>query len=281
MKKKNIAILLATYNGERFLSDQLDSIISQTYSNWTLYVRDDGSSDSTTSILSKYQSLYSNIVCLKSDEIKLGAMKSFIWLMEKVDSDYYMFCDQDDIWVSNKIEISLYELLKLESKNPNEPLLVFSDLFVVNESMEIISDSMWEYTRISRLTDPKFLLVNKIATGCTMLFNNIAKQCTLPHKHTAQMHDYLIAICVYLNKGKIKQIETPLVFYRQHDKNTLGISEFISSNFLKINNIINILKENYMHYKCVNAINRFSFIKYLLIKFEAILKVRYNVNKNG
>jgi rhamnosyltransferase len=109
MQSNNIAILLSTYNGENYISEQINSIINQTNSNWTLYIRDDGSSDGTLDIITRFVTDYENIVLLDSS-INIGTLESFIWLMQNVNSSYYMFCDQDDIWLPNKIDISFSEL---------------------------------------------------------------------------------------------------------------------------------------------------------------------------
>lgn len=105
-----IAILMATYNGEKFLREQIDSIIKQTNNNWTLYIHDDGSTDSTLSIVQQYCREHENIIFLE-DEVKgRGAAQSFFYMLESIDSLYYMFCDQDDYWQPDKVEVSYSQL---------------------------------------------------------------------------------------------------------------------------------------------------------------------------
>jgi len=274
MKIPEIAILLATYNGELYLAQQLDSIINQTNKDWLLYVRDDGSIDSTVEILKKYEQKNSNIIILNDSIKNRGAMNSFIWLMENVNSEYYMFCDQDDVWLPNKIEVSYLELLKIQSGNTLIPLLVFTDLFIVDESLNVISSSMWEYTHLKRVMDLKFLLIGSFATGCTMLFNNRAKLCALKYKNHALMHDSLLALSTLVNRGEIKGVSDSLIYYRQHGNNTLGTSKFNNSIISRFTNIRKVLRINYRYFRFVHAITNISIFKFLLLKMEAGYKIR-------
>ena len=109
-----ISILLSTYNGEKYLSEQLDSILQQSYQNFIIYIRDDGSNDNTLNIIMYYVHNFPSKIKLVDDKVKhRGAKLSFIWLMSHIESDYYMFCDQDDVWLPNKIELSIDKLSKL------------------------------------------------------------------------------------------------------------------------------------------------------------------------
>ena len=100
-----VAILMSTYNGERYLREQIDSLLNQTYKDWKLYIRDDKSTDGTVSIIEGYVRVYPDQIVYKSDGFgNLGAGCSFMQLLSSIDSDYYMFCDQDDVWMEDKIE---------------------------------------------------------------------------------------------------------------------------------------------------------------------------------
>ena len=138
-----IVILLATYNGEKYIKEQLDSILLQTYSNIEVIARDDMSNDKTLEILKSY-----NINIVKSIE-NLGVKKSFSELLNYAsrnsNSDYFMFCDQDDIWEKRKIELTLRKMLEMEKKSPSIPILVHTDLNVVDSCLNIIDNSMWTY----------------------------------------------------------------------------------------------------------------------------------------
>ena len=123
---EKVDVLLATYNGEKYLKEQIDSILEQTYSDFRLLISDDGSTDDTRKILEEYKNKDSRIQVF-FQESNLGVVKNFEFLLKKVESKYYMFSDQDDIWKSEKIEKSLN---KIQSDNCD---LVYSDLEVVDE----------------------------------------------------------------------------------------------------------------------------------------------------
>jgi len=218
-----IDILLATYNGERFLSEQIDSIIQQSFQDWRLLVSDDGSQDGTMDLLKKFQTRDSRIVLLPKSSCRLGVQGNFSKLCEVATAPYIMLCDQDDQWFPNKIEISLNALQNYEKKySANMPLLVHSDLHVVDESLKIISPSFWKYSRI----DPKCsslnrLLVQNVVTGCTSIINQALLKKASPIPSSACMHDWWLALVASLF-GKIEFIPAATMSYRQHSKNQLG-----------------------------------------------------------
>ena len=135
-----IAILMATYNGERYVKEQLDSLVRQDNDQWTLFIHDDGSSDSTPQILRQYADSHANIHVLDYSP-QGGAMKNFFSLLQRVEADYYMFCDQDDVWKEEKVSISLEEMKNMESQHKSKPVIVFTDLHVTDSSLAIIQDS--------------------------------------------------------------------------------------------------------------------------------------------
>lgn len=219
-----ISILLSTYNGEKYIKEQLDSLFSQTYKNFEIIVRDDESSDKTLEILKSY-----DVKIIESIE-NLGAKKSFSTLLEYAlhngDSDYFMFCDQDDIWNDDKIEKTLIKMQNLEKKYGNIPLLVHTDLEVVDENLKTISNSMWEYEYIlpqcNRLNR---LLIQNTITGCTMMINRKLAKKSFDIPAEAIMHDWWIGL-VASYFGKIGYINTSTIKYRQHGNNTIGAKGF-------------------------------------------------------
>ena len=168
----NLAILLSTYNGEKYLSRQLDSILNQSFKNFTLYVRDDFSSDSTKLIIQEYQSKYNNIILIDDLNINIGANKSFYFLLNKVQADYYMFCDQDDIWLDNKLQIQIEEIKKIKMLQ-SKPVVIFHDLSLMNSKGDLIYNSLFNHKKI-KIDDVTFesLFVKNIITGCTCIINN-------------------------------------------------------------------------------------------------------------
>ena len=221
----NIAILLSTYNGSTYLKQQLNSLFNQSLSGkLTVFVRDDGSTDDTLNILRTYN------VALMPDNDNLGSKESFATLLKyaitQSDADYFMFCDQDDVWFSNKVEKTLAKMKLIESEFADIPILVHTDLQVVDESLKTLAPSMWhfEHTLQDKNTFSRLLIQNTV-TGCTVMINRaLAEKClTIPRG--AIMHDWWIGL-VASQFGKIGFIAEPTIKYRQHGKNTIGAKGF-------------------------------------------------------
>jgi glycosyltransferase involved in cell wall biosynthesis len=215
-----ICVLLSTYNGEKYIKQQIESLLDQSHKNICILVRDDGSSDETISLLSAYP------VEIIPGNANIGPAKSFELLLEyalkNTDCTYFMFCDQDDYWERDKISLSLMAIKELEKNNDHRPLLVHSDLAVVGENLELISESFWEYQSINPAKNGfNQLLMQNTATGCTMIFNRCLAETVLPVPNGAIMHDWWIAL-VASYFGEIRYISKPLVKYRQHTSNAVG-----------------------------------------------------------
>lgn len=268
-----LAILLTTYQSETYLTELLDSIITQTYKNWTLYIRDDSSTDNTLNIIDKYVSDYSNIVKIE-DPIKRGAKDGFLWLLEKVSANYYMFCDHDDIWLPSKIETMYNALTAATSLYPLRSIVVHSDLVVVNSNLEVISKSYWEYTRLCTIVDtPSALKFCNSVTGCAMGFNDIAKtQVLSEYSRNISMHDAWVALCVLKNKGQIIPIHESLILYRQHHCNTIGAREYHLTIMEILKNWKSVFVQNYIWYKMVKQLFDLSFMDFLIGKIKIYRK---------
>ena len=135
-----IDILMATYNGGKYISEQINSILNQTYKEWTLYIRDDGSKDNTVDIIDDYCKKYpGKIIRIKDDKLGLGAKLNFSELMKYSKSNYCMFADQDDVWLNTKIEDTMNKMIEAENIHGKEtPILVHTDLKVVDGNLNII-----------------------------------------------------------------------------------------------------------------------------------------------
>lgn len=211
---EKIDILMATYNGEKFLDAQIKSILDQTYSNFNLIISDDCSKDGTRKILEKYAEKDKRIT-LYFQEKNIGYVKNFEFLLGKVTSNIYALSDQDDIWLPEKIEKSI------ENMKKNDSDLVFGDLILIDENENNISDSFWEYKKIKNKIrkDKKYngLLLNNYVTGCTLVSKKEYLKHILPLPKNSKyiIHDYWIAIIVAL-KGKISYLDKPYIKYRQH-----------------------------------------------------------------
>ncbi|MCK4906728.1 MAG: glycosyltransferase family 2 protein [Spirochaetes bacterium] len=236
--KNKIDILLATYNGEQFIAEQLESILSQTYTNWQLIIRDDGSTDDTQKILKKYKKKYSEkIKLIKDKHQNLGSMLNFSVLMGESKADYIAFSDQDDVWEKDKLEVSMKAMQTAEKKNGKKsPLLVHTDMKVVDEELNEIHESFWKYQKHNPVKKgSEFLMVQNNTNGCTMLFNKELKDMAFPIPDEAIMHDWWVAI-VASEFGKIVALENKTVLYRQHYSNRLGAKRI---------NIISLIKKKW------------------------------------
>ena len=237
-----IAILLSTYNGTKYLEEQLDSILNQTYSNYVIVARDDGSYDDTIQLLNKYAKKFTDkFHLLEQDLLNLGASDSFSYLIEYVlenkqslglESAYMMFCDQDDIWSLEKIHKQIDEMLKVEKQQTGTkpmPVLIHSNLRVVSEEKSLIAESFVHYQGLeierNRFTN---LVISNVVTGCTVFINEALARKAVPVSKEAIMHDWWLSL-VASAFGKLVFIDAPLVSYRQHDTNAIGAKEFVKS----------------------------------------------------
>lgn len=264
-----IAILLATYNSEKYLEIQLNSILAQTNKNWKLYVRDDGSTDKTLDILKKYTILFDNIVVL-DDEIKhRGARDSFLYLLDKVDANYYMFCDHDDYWLPNKIDVSVKHMQEKEKAYPNVPICLYTDAIVVDENYRILSRSLWKISKIKPCISERlpYLLMFNSVTGCTMIINKIAKTTLLPIGQNVPMHDVWIAYSVLKASGILGHINKPTLLYCQHGNNVVGAND-VSFHYIKhkLISFKKVLAVNKKIYSWINETYSISPLDYALYK---------------
>lgn len=239
--EKQIDVLLATYNGEKYLKEQIDSILNQTYTNIQLIISDDCSNDKTREILKEYEKQDNRIKVYYQEE-NLGYIKNFEFLLKKVENEIYMLSDQDDVWLPEKIEKSYKTLID------NDADLVFGDLEVVDEKLNIIYSSFNDYMKLSRKID-KYICDYRVnylyncVTGCTVMAKkkNIEKILPVPAKSKYVAHDYWIGIISSLN-GKIAYMPEKYIKYRQHGNNQIG-TEKISHGFTKLEQVRNLFIE--------------------------------------
>lgn len=270
-----IDILLSTYNGERFLEEQLHSIFLQTFKDWKIIIRDDGSSDITLEIIKKWKNLYpKKIIFLNDVEQRLGASKSFSKLLEFSDSPYAMLCDQDDFWKSNKIEVSFEALKSAEDKYGYEmPLMVCSDLEVVDENLNILSKSFWKDRKDTPdiLNDFEKLIAHSVVTGNTIMMNKSAVLISTPIKTNFFLHDQWISIKV-AKFGQIIFIKDCLIKYRQHNNNVLGSFKLNKTYLVKKIKYVPYYIQSWQKLKKELGIN-FSLTRVLYFK------IKYNLKK--
>jgi glycosyltransferase involved in cell wall biosynthesis len=232
--KPQIDILLSCFNGQKYLEALLDSIEKQSNTSWRLIVRDDGSQDSSKKIVASFRQKHPVKVQIIEDAGKnAGPKDSFGILLKYTDASYCMFCDQDDIWLPDKIALT-YEKMKEVERNPNVPTLVYTDLTVVNDNLEPIADSFFKYQNIGvhQDHDKYYVAYKNPAAGCTIMINHSAVCAIQPLGTAAIMHDWWI-IMGCLAKGTIACVNKPTVLYRQHTGNLLGAEENNTTGLLK------------------------------------------------
>lgn len=226
---QKLAILLSSYNGSEYLQNQLDSLESQTDTEFELIIRDDGSVDKSYDLLNNFVDNSSLHVKILPKNTNHGVKKSFEFLaLEAIQSgsNYIMFCDQDDIWNADKVEKTLLKLQELEKLYPDTPLLVHTDLYVVDENLTRLDNSFWHYQNIDPSKDSlNRALMQNVVTGCTMMINRKLALLSLPIADEAIMHDWWIAL-VAAQFGHIGYIDDQTMQYRQHGKNDTGAKKF-------------------------------------------------------
>ena len=223
------AIILCTKNGEKFLQEQLDSLEAQTH-HFDLYINDDGSNDQTYKIIknfqkrSKYQIHYTR-------NIYNSAPMNFLKTLKKIERRYdlYFFCDQDDIWEKNKIEISKMELASLDQKIPS---LFCTSTLIINQMSDVIDSSkIFE-------KEPCFsnALVQSIAGGNTMCFNHQTRNLLdkIINLDSVVSHDWIAYMLVSALGGKVIYSSDSLVKYRKHKKNLIGPNKSIKEMYSRI-----------------------------------------------
>ncbi|GFE62134.1 hypothetical protein AOG2_27220 [Geobacter sp. AOG2] len=219
---------MSTFNGSSFIADQIRSIQCQTFTNWVMIVRDDGSTDETLDIVKNFAADDERIQIVTDNRpSRLGPKASFGALMERAQdmhAHYYCFADQDDVWHSDKIASSLERLKKIEADTGADvPVLVYSDLQVVTKDLVEISPSFYAYQGIRTGEEPPFhtLLVQNHIVGCSMMFNRSLLEMATPVPEQAYMHDWWVAICARV-RGIVSFLDEPTVKYRQHGGNSAG-----------------------------------------------------------
>lgn len=281
MNNNAIAILMATYNGEAFLSEQIESILAQTFQDWHLYIHDDGSTDNTLTIVREFVNQHPDKISLLDYPPQGGACQNFLSLMDRIESSYYMFCDQDDVWLPEKVELSFKEMQKLEQTYLGKAIVVCTDLYVSDAHLNIIHPSRW---RFSAMYPPYIKTFDDCApcagvTGCTMLFNQAAKECCVYPVSPYAIHDNWLTLCVLKQKGILSGIDKPLMHYRQHGDNCMGAGAKDATKIgiiYRVTNIRRILHRHIVQYKALQALGYGSVFKYI----KQVLKYRRRI-RNG
>ena len=231
---------MATYNGERYLSQQIDSLLNQTYNDFTIYISDDHSTDGTFDILKSYSEKYPDKIKVSQNETNSGNAKyNFMNMMIDHKDDYIMLCDQDDIWKEDKVEKSLAKIRSMEDEYGNcSPILIHTDLIVVDKDLNVINPSFRGMTFKKDYSSLSDIIAQNIVTGCTVMYNKALADMINDVPKFFIMHDWWLAILVSA-MGKIGYISNGTIFYRQHGFNVLGAKENVLDLKYKIRVITN------------------------------------------
>ncbi|MGL5705833.1 MAG: glycosyltransferase [Tannerellaceae bacterium] len=260
-----IDILLATFNGELFIKEQIDSIISQTYSDWILYIRDDGSSDNTLNIIKEYQLNEPRIVLIEDTKTCCSAELNFAELLKYSTSQFLCFCDQDDIWLKNKLEL-MYSYI--QTLNQTLPIVIFSDGYLYMNDHQIDNSKRLLSAQPRSLKDTLFC--NGGIHGSMSMFNSKMRELMLYEYNYLAMHDHLLTLigCAF---NSIYYLPIPTFLYRQHENNVtphvrIGFFKKVLYNF-KSRTTVSVVDRK--HYKGVAAF--YTTIKHLLSDEDSLL----------
>lgn len=218
MQEEKIDILVATYNSNiNFLRMQLDSLLSQTYSNVRVIISDDASSKSETKDFLTEYSKKDNRITLFLNGKNRGYVKNFEFLLEKSDANYIMFCDHDDIWYNTKVQ-KMYDKLVSEDVD-----LVYCNAKQIDEKGKILQESYIDYKHLPKMNGKNSTLAcsRHIAIGCSQIFTKKIKEQMLPFKESVMAHDWINVYLATLGKG-VAYIDEPLFEYRLHNTNEFG-----------------------------------------------------------
>jgi hypothetical protein len=237
MTTPQIEVLLATYNGARFLREQIESVFAQQDVQVSILARDDGSNDGTQDILTEYATSHPRQFQVVQDNLRTGTARgNFGLLLQATKAEYAAFCDQDDVWLPHKLNASVKAMRALENKHGvDTPLLVYTDLRVVDQQLHTVNESLWQTNELWNAQAPTLpkLLSENVVTGCTALLNRalIDRMRSMPA--TAQMHDHWAAL-IASSLGDLATVPEATVLYRQHGNNVVGAVQGRRSLLAKI-----------------------------------------------
>jgi len=267
MNNKLVSIAMATYNGEKYLREQLDSIFNQSYNNIEVIVCDDCSTDNTLKILEEYSNQYGLIYFI--NEQNLGYVKNFERVISLCSGDFIALSDQDDIFLEDKIKILLEEI------NDND--VIHTDAILIDKNGDKIFNSYSNYSK--KLVRPKSeieLVLNGCVTGCTCMMTKKFAKNIIPFPNNLYVHDKWIGFVAY-KSDSLKYLDIPLIKYRQHSSNNIGATDVNSYSFLnKIKKVI--LKKTDNIELRTQILNQLNFTTIVLDKFNDDLKDKIKIN---
>jgi glycosyltransferase involved in cell wall biosynthesis len=224
-----IDVLMATYNGEKFIREQIDSLLAQSFTDWQLLVRDDGSTDKTVDICRRYALAHPHRIRLVEDAFgNQGVVGNFGRLLAVSQSEYVMFCDQDDVWLPEKIELTHGAMKRAESNlGPQTPMAVYTDLKIVDSNLSLVSDSLFRHLRRNPHVNNRLsrLCMATPAYGCTMMINQPLKNICPGFPPGVELWDLWLAMAAAAF-GSLEYLDQPTILYRRHGGSQSGTRKF-------------------------------------------------------
>ena len=226
-----VDIVLSSYNGEKYIAEQIESILECEVQDFRLFVFDDASYDSTADIVKRFEDEYPEKVFMVRSSVNRGSTCNFIqglkFAARTAPADYYMFCDQDDVWLENRITVCLTNIIRLEEEySPYMPLMLFTDAVLVDEELNSLGTTFFKADRLNtgKLDFARILTENR-CIGCTSFMNAALVKMISGYDRRIRYHDWWAAL-VASAFGKIEFINEPTVLYRQHQENVVGQKNF-------------------------------------------------------
>lgn len=224
MESSRVEILMATYNGEKYVAEQIASIQAQTYEDWSLLISDDCSTDGTLDIISSIAENDDRIRIVSSDVRFGGPIPNFLNLIGYSSGPYVMFCDQDDVWNPNKVEVSLGAIQEIECcYGEMTPALVSTDVEVVDQDLNTVKQSMLTSERLSTEAFLPHSLAENNVIGCTMIANRalVSLASRQVSSEDIMMHDWWLSL-IAESCGHSSIVNQTTMKYRQHGDNAVG-----------------------------------------------------------
>jgi glycosyltransferase involved in cell wall biosynthesis len=233
-----VDVLLSSYNGERYIEEQINSILAQSNRDWRILIRDDGSSDRTREICLKYQQQHPDqVIIIEDGRGNLGVVESFAQLLLHSTAPYVMFCDQDDVWLPEKIAIELDEIKRLETRagnSPQTPIAVFTDALVVDSNLQPLSHSLLDYINRRKNLGHSLsrLCIEGNCYGCTMILNRALVRLVGQIPAGVISHDWWCGLvaCAF---GTLSFLDCTPIKHRRHSTNVSASKQSKWSRYLR------------------------------------------------
>lgn len=223
MTPSTVHIACSVHNNDPYLGEFIASVQQQTHRDWVLWLRDDGSTDGSAEIIARAAAKDGRVQLIPDGLVSLGITQAFAWVLDRIPDEAarIMFADADDVWLPEKIAL-LLRAMDAAERLADGPILVHSDLVVVDRTLRTIDGSFWHYAGIDRRASSlRDVVVRNPVTGAATMMNAALRGRMSPIPREAALHDWWAA-CVASVTGRILAVDTPTVLYRQHGRNALG-----------------------------------------------------------